>query len=51
MVMLSPFPKQQKFDSSKLKELADDNFVFDENVRKISEQVENTVEKRRNCSL
>ena len=30
-------------DSSKLKEFADDNFKFDENGRKLSEQVENTL--------
>ena len=30
-------------DSSKLKEFADDNFKFDENGRKLSKQVENTV--------
>ena len=40
-------------DSSKLKELADDNFTFDENGRQFSRKVENTVGKggRRNCSL
>ena len=43
--------RQQILDSSKLKEFADDNFKFDENGRKLSKQVENTVEKRRNCSL
>ena len=32
----------QILDSSKLKELADDNFKFDENGRKLSKQVENT---------
>ena len=32
-------------DSSKLKESADDNFKFDENGRKLSKRVENTVEK------
>ena len=32
-------------DSSKLKELADDNFKVDENGRKLSKQVENTVGK------
>ena len=32
-------------DSSKLKELADDNFKFDENGRKLSKWVENTVGK------
>ena len=32
-------------DSFKLKEFADDNFRFDENGRKLSKQVENTVGK------
>ena len=32
-------------DSSKLKEFADDNFKYDENGRKLSKQVENTVGK------
>ena len=32
-------------DSSKLKEFADDNFKFDENGRKLSKRVENTVGK------
>ena len=32
-------------DSSVLKEFADDNFKFDENGRKFSERVENTVGK------
>ena len=35
------FPKRQVLDSFKLKEFADDNFEFDENGRKFSEQVEN----------
>ena len=39
------FPKRQILDSSKLKEFADDNFKFDENGRKFSEWVENTVGK------
>ena len=34
-----------KFKTSKLKELADDNFRFDENGRKLSKRVENTVGK------
>ena len=33
-------------DSSKLVEFADDNFKFDENGRKFSKRVENTVGKR-----
>ena len=40
-----PFPKRQILDSSKLKEFADDNSKFDENGRKLSKQVENTVWK------
>ena len=39
------FPRQQILDSSKMKELADDNFKFDENGRKLSKWVENTVGK------
>ena len=35
----------QILDSSKLKEFADDNFIFDENERKLSKQVENAVGK------
>ena len=35
-VTLSPFPKRQILDSSKLKEFADDNFKFDENSREFS---------------
>ena len=35
----------QILDSSKLKEFADDNFKFDENGRKFSKQVENTLGK------
>ena len=42
---LEPFLKRQILDSSKLKEFADDNFTVDENCRKFSEQVENTVGK------
>ena len=37
-------------DSSKLKELADNNFKFDENGRKLSKRVGNT-EKRIKCLL
>ena len=40
-----PFPKQQILDCSKLKEFADENFKFDENGRKFSKWVENTVGK------
>ena len=44
-VTLTPSPKQQILDSSKLKEVADDNFKFDENERKFSKRVENSVGK------
>ena len=37
--------RQQILDSSKLKGFADDNFKFDENGRKLSKWVENTVGK------
>ena len=40
-----PITRLQILDSSKLKEFADDNFKFDENGRKLSKQVENTVGK------
>ena len=39
------FPKRQILDISKLKEFADDNFKFNENGRKFSKWVENTVGK------
>ena len=39
------FPRRQILDSFKLKEFADDIFLFDENGRKISNWVENTVGK------
>ena len=35
---ISPFPKQQILDSSKLKESADDNFRFDEIAESSPEQ-------------
>ena len=37
--------QQQILDSSKVKEFADDNFKFDENFRKLSQRVKNTVGK------
>ena len=40
-----PITRRHISDSSKLKEFADDNFKFDENGRKLSKQVENTVGK------
>ena len=45
------FPKQQISDCTKLKDCADDNFKFNENAGELSKMVENTCEKRRNCSL
>ena len=36
-VPFNPFPNDKFFNSSKLKEFAEDNFRFDENGRKFSE--------------
>ena len=47
--VLKPTTKREILDSSKLKEFADDNFKFDENGRKLSKQVENTVGKGEYC--
>ena len=41
----NPIPDDKFLDSSKLKEFADDNFTFDENGKKLSKRVENTVGK------
>ena len=41
----NPFPKRQILDSSKLKELADDNCKFGKIGRELSQRVENTVGK------
>ena len=47
MFSISPnkfqFSKMNNLEFSLLKELADDNFKFDENCRKFSKRVENTV--------
>ena len=43
--MDEPITRRQILDSSKLKEVADNNFKFDENGRKLSRWVENTVGK------
>ena len=40
-----PSPKRRILDSSKLKEIADNSFEFDEFGRKFSKQVENTAGK------
>ena len=42
-----PITRRQISDSSKLKEFADDNFIFDENGSKLSKQVENIVRKEK----
>ena len=44
MEFFNPFPND-KFYSSELEEFADKNFKFDENARKLSKWVENTVGK------
>ena len=41
----NPLPDDKILDWSKLKQFADDNYKFDENSRKFSKQVENTVGK------
>ena len=43
--MFLPITRRQILVSSKLKGFADDNFKFDENSRKLSKWVENTVGK------
>ena len=43
--MINPFPNDKFFYSSKVIEFADNNLKFDENNRKFSKQVENTVGK------
>ena len=43
--MINLFPKQQNLDSSKLKEFADDSFIFYENGKELSKRVENTLGK------
>ena len=45
LVVDKPFSKRQILDSSRPKEFADDNFNSDENGRKFSKRVENTVGK------
>ena len=42
---LKPFPKRQILDSSELKQFANDNFKIDENGKKPSKWVDNTVDK------
>ena len=45
MIYIVPFPKRQILEASKLNEYADDIFKFDENGRKFSKRVENTLGK------
>ena len=45
MYIIQPITRRQILDSSKLKVLAEDNFKFDENGRKLSKREENTVRK------
>ena len=51
VLLFYPFHKRQILDSSKLKEFADDNFKIDENGRKFSKWVENTVGKEEIASM
>ena len=44
-IFINPFPNDKFLDSSKLKEAADDNLMFDESGRKFSKREENTVGK------
>ena len=44
-IMFNPLPDDKILDRSSLKRSADDNFKFDENSRKFSKRVENTVGK------
>ena len=44
-MMINPFPIKEILDSSKLKDFAVYNFNFDDNGRKFSKQVENTIGK------
>ena len=42
---VNPLPDDKILDWSKIKQFADDNFELDENSRKLSKRVENTVGK------
>ena len=44
-MLFNPFPNDKILDASKLKDFADDNFKFDEDVRKFMKRVKNTVGK------
>ena len=45
VTIINPLPDDKILDWSKLKQFADDNFKFNENSRKFSKRVENTVGK------
>ena len=45
LLLLERFSKRQIFDPSKHKGFADDNFKLDDNARRFSKRVENTVGK------
>ena len=45
LILYQSFPKREILESSKLFEFADDNFKFDENARKFSKWVKNSVGK------
>ena len=47
LIIACPFPKRQILDTFRLKEIADKHFKFDENGRKFSNWVQNTVGKQR----
>ena len=51
MTLAKPFPKQQILDTSKPKEVADDNFKFDENGKNVIRTGKKHSGKRRNRSL
>ena len=45
MIVFNPLPDDKILDRSNFEQSADDNFKFDENCRKFSKRVENTVGK------
>ena len=45
MLYFKPLPNRNILGCSKLKEFAEDNFIFNEKCRKFFKTVENTVEK------
>ena len=49
--LAQPFPRRQILDSSKLKELADNNFIFCKKCQKVLQKGRKHCGKRINCSL